>query len=224
MTKGTEMSNYPSHGPQCNSRTFPITCRFCNTAVYFFSCDHGSKVFFEALGAPWKIHQCAERSIAILGTDRINQAIADNMMSLKMSSGYISKVQKAEEKRRQNPKKDEREIHKQDTYPGLKTEEYGIIRELILNVNIFKKLNIEDTPLWRNTLKGLVSEAQVQITIHTGALGDEEDNSFTFLVKQKVIKQKALTVGDFVKCNLQGISIPGRRPVWKCDALTSAYD
>lgn len=217
-------SNYPSHGPECNARTFPITCKYCKMQVFYFSCDHGSQVFFEELGAPWKRHQCVERSIAILGPERIKQEIANRMMMPKMTSGYEHKVKKAIEERRRNPKVIGPEIQKQDPYMGLKAEEWGIIRELILNINIFKKLNVEDTPLWRRSLDKLVSEAQVQITIHTGALGDNENSSFTFFVKQKVIKQKALTIGDFIKCNLRGISIPGHQPVWICDRLKSAYD
>ena len=46
------------HGPSCNTITFPTRCRLCSTRVFYFSCDCGSKVFFEELGYPWPIHDC----------------------------------------------------------------------------------------------------------------------------------------------------------------------
>lgn len=48
-----------SHSKQkCNAKTYPITCKYCGESVYYFSCDCGSGVFFEELGAPWPRHNC----------------------------------------------------------------------------------------------------------------------------------------------------------------------
>ena len=49
------------HGPWCNTKTFPIKCRLCGASVFFFSCDHESRVFFEELGPPWPVHDCQDR-------------------------------------------------------------------------------------------------------------------------------------------------------------------
>lgn len=46
-----------SHGWWCNSKTIPTTCPFCGERVFFFSCDHGSRVYFDELG-DWEIHSC----------------------------------------------------------------------------------------------------------------------------------------------------------------------
>lgn len=48
------------HGGQCNTKTFPMNCKHCKKRVFYFSCDHGSKVFFDKLGDPWPIHNCPE--------------------------------------------------------------------------------------------------------------------------------------------------------------------
>lgn len=48
------------HGPWCNTRTFPMRCRYCGESVFFFMCDHGSRVLFDRLGQPWPIHRCME--------------------------------------------------------------------------------------------------------------------------------------------------------------------
>jgi hypothetical protein len=52
-------------GLSCNAKTFPLRCRWCGHGVFYFSCDCGSKVFFEALAAPWPQHDCR----GLYGTD-----------------------------------------------------------------------------------------------------------------------------------------------------------
>ena len=49
----------PVHGPfVCNSRAYPTSCRYCSRGVFYFFCDHGSKVFFDDLGGRWPEHNC----------------------------------------------------------------------------------------------------------------------------------------------------------------------
>jgi hypothetical protein len=47
-----------THGLDCDSTTWRVTCRECGTRVHFFQCSHGSRVLFDELGAPWPIHDC----------------------------------------------------------------------------------------------------------------------------------------------------------------------
>ena len=49
-----------AHGDWCNTKTYPINCKYCNKQVFYFSCDQGCKVFFDELGPPWPIHRCPE--------------------------------------------------------------------------------------------------------------------------------------------------------------------
>ncbi len=49
---------YVTHGYWCNTRTFPTNCPSCKSNVYFFRCDHYSRVFFDHLGPPWPSHHC----------------------------------------------------------------------------------------------------------------------------------------------------------------------
>ena len=50
---------FPVHGPYvCNSRAYPTSCRYCSRSVFYFFCDHGSKVFFDGLGGRWPEHNC----------------------------------------------------------------------------------------------------------------------------------------------------------------------
>lgn len=50
----------PQHGWWCNAHTYPTHCKYCGAPVFFFTCDCGSKVFFDALGPPWPEHRCAQ--------------------------------------------------------------------------------------------------------------------------------------------------------------------
>ena len=52
---------YGTHGPWCNTRTFPTNCQSWSQ-VFFFQCDHGSRVFFDELGGDWPVHDCARRT------------------------------------------------------------------------------------------------------------------------------------------------------------------
>lgn len=52
------MPGVPSHGPQCDTRTYPTRCRYCETAVFFFQCSCGSRMLFDDLGEPWPRHDC----------------------------------------------------------------------------------------------------------------------------------------------------------------------
>ena len=39
--------NGVTHGDRCNTKTYPTRCKYCQKRVFYFSCDHGSKVFFD---------------------------------------------------------------------------------------------------------------------------------------------------------------------------------
>lgn len=48
------MSGYvPTHGPDCETRTYKTRCSQCRKHVFFFACSCQSAVFFDSLGHPW---------------------------------------------------------------------------------------------------------------------------------------------------------------------------
>lgn len=49
-----------THSKRCNAKTVPMNCRYCGQEVFYFTCNCGSKVFFEELGDPWPIHDCSK--------------------------------------------------------------------------------------------------------------------------------------------------------------------
>ena len=214
----------PSHGFWCNAKTYPTRCKHCGKQVFFFSCDHGSKVFFDYLGWPWKQHACIEMGIAVYGKERIEREIADRMMTPYMRVDYERYVKNGEERRKKQPKWEEAHLTRLDPYLGARTEEMGLIRELSLDVNVLKRLKVEDTDMWRSALGRLAKEPHAQITVHTGALGDDDISSLTFLVPRKWVTAKALAIGDFIKVVLSGRKLPDRDPFWVCEKLNNAFE
>ena len=45
---------------RANAKTYPTHCRYCGKKVFYHENEHGSRVFFEALGWPWLKHRCRE--------------------------------------------------------------------------------------------------------------------------------------------------------------------
>ena len=43
---------YGTHGYWCNTKTFPMSCKACGSRIFFFQCDHESRVLFDELGWP----------------------------------------------------------------------------------------------------------------------------------------------------------------------------
>ena len=64
--------------------------------------------------------------------------------------------------------------------------------------------------------------AYAQITIHAGALGDEDDFSFTFLIARRMLAEAGVRKGDLVRCRLRGAPILHREPVRVCDGIERA--
>ena len=58
------MYSTATHGSWCNTRTYPTQCPRCTSQVFFFQCDHESRVFFDHLDQPWPIHDCFLRRMS----------------------------------------------------------------------------------------------------------------------------------------------------------------
>lgn len=199
------------------------------------SCDCGSSVLFDELGWPWPRHQCAETAsrstLSRLGQEdlhnsilgRIDEIAADAIARLidrGIDREYGAAIQKAANTEKR-PRKQSSWIAKQDPYHDARTAERGIVMELIREADIFKKANIDAGSLGMALLGEFARERLAQITIHTGALAENEmDNcSFTFFVAANVVRELNLTKGSLVTVELRGIVASSRFPVWVCDQL-----
>ena len=245
-----------SHGYWCNARTFPTVCKYCGADVFFFSCDCGSKLFFELLGQPWPLHRCAEYELSKsgyrLGPDtigiqpshassndmkkyppgKLGSVLSDDglrriqeMLDQSIDSEYVKAVQEAiavPKLRRQKTAW----IERQDPYHGCETRERGVVTELIHNANILKKAGVYDGSMGVSAFGKYARTPMTQLTIHTGALAQEEDDncSFTFFVQESVIHQQEVFRGCVIAVRLRGIAVLSQFPVWVCEHLIDLYE
>lgn len=214
-----------SHGPWCNSKTYPTRCKYCGERVFFFTCDHGCKVFFNELGWPWPEHRCPGYLIAQYGKEVIEQGLAVMMMTPGIEIGRHIDHEYTDKLKEHQDRPFVSEITRCDPYEGCATQEQGIVREMIEQVDIFHRLKIsEDSTMGVALLRPFVGRKVSQITIHTNALTEQDCYSFTFLVDCNLLKKKGIIKGDFVTCKLRSLAIPGREVIWICDGLTSAFE
>lgn len=224
-----------AHGWWCNTRTYPMICKYCHSKIFHLSCDCGSSVLFDALGWPWPRHRCASTvpkpTLSRLGQEdlsgsilsRIDEDKAKSIAQLiesKIDREYGAAIQKAASADKQRAKQSTW-IIRQDPYHDAHSTERGIIMELIRNADIFKKANIATGSIGIAMLGEFAKQKLAQITIHTGALGEDEmDNcSFTFFVAEKLVKKLKLTKGCLITVKLRGIAVSSKYPVWVCEQL-----
>ena len=227
------MPGVPSHGPECGTRTYPTRCRYCESAVFYFECSCGSQMLFDELGEPWPRHDCKllplGRKIEVadrrVGREATERYLADQMMAIRIDAGYADRIREAHReagRRPRRPKPAPREIFREDPYAGGTTAETGFVRELIPDVDVYRKHGTPRTRIGAASLGELASGAYAQITIHTGALGDEDDFSFTFLIARRMLAEAGVRKGDLVRCRLRGAPILRQEPVWVCDGIERA--
>ena len=82
------------HGIICNTKTFPTKCHTCGASVFFFSCDCGSRVFFDELGEPWPVHDCVggrHRPRGTAGSDYEGPSSWGSMLDVSIIRGSTSR-------------------------------------------------------------------------------------------------------------------------------------
>ncbi len=224
------------HGSWCNAKTIPMTCKFCSAQIFWLSCDCGSSVLFDELGWPWPQHRCIgtvpKPTLSRLGTKDLsgrmvsrleaNQADAiARLIDANIERDYVRAVKSAEQS---NARRERQSawVTRQDPYHNLETTERGIITEITRDANIFRKAGVNVGSLGVAMLGQFANVPLLQITIHTGALAepDEENLSFTFFVAQSAYEKLEVTKGCLVVAKLRGVVIASRHPIWVCERLT----
>lgn len=211
-----------AHGFMCGARTIPIRCRYCRASIFYFSCSCGSRVLFEELGQPWPKHRCVDHFDGLVegvGKARLERLMAVQMKTVRVDWTYEQWVRTAFRERSQTttqPKPQPREIARMDPYAGAEAEEEGLVRALIPSVDIHRRFGVGERTLGEAALGDLGRRSLAQVTIHTGALG-EDDFSFTFLVDRTRLAEDGIRTDDLVRCRLRGVAVLDQDPVWVCD-------
>ncbi len=228
------------HGWWCGARTYPLTCKYCGSAIFHFSCDCGCSVLFEALGSPWPVHRCLDQSD--LGEMRLVPAAQDvreilsgtiastlsdedwhklsRQIDASIDSDYVRSVQSAAKRMTRRPDRSATTV-RQDPYHDCHTTERGIVRELVPSADIIRKAGLPEGSLGVSALGSWARDNLAQLTIHTGALAtdDSENCSFTFFVREAWLDDAGVAKGSLVMVALRGIVLKSTHPVWVCERL-----
>lgn len=228
-----------THGWWCNSKTIPMTCKFCGDQIFWLSCDCGSSVLFDELGWPWPQHRCAglapKPTLSRLGTEdlsgsilgRLNRDKADaiaRLIEANIERDYVEAIKRAAKGVKQRQRQSSWVI-RQDPYHNLETTERGIITEINRDANIFKKAGVNAGSVGVSLLGQLAKVPVVQLTIHTGALAEAEAEncSFTFFVAESAMENLEVFRGCLVVAKLRGIVISSKHPIWICEWLADLH-
>jgi len=197
------MFRKPTHGWWCNAQTYPTRCRYCGAEVFYFSCDCGSKVFFDSLGWPWPVHDCAKSIL--------------KQVKISIAEEYAKRIAERQERIRHGWGIPIQACHPQE---GKKVEGIGVVREILPRVDVFKKFDLpSSSPIAIKFLGQLAHGSWTQITIHVNDLGSDRFSSYTLLIRTDIWEQLGARHGDLVHFVTMGQSIPGHQTYWLCTSI-----
>lgn len=206
------------HGRWCGSRTFPMNCPTCQAKVYFFSCDCGSRVFFDDLGGSWPRHDCDTSWANSLArttdaTGRITVRLGPNVTAIRPSDfpGIDETlVARAKAKREQSDP-----IVRIDPEKGSERHVLGVLRELHRSANPLKAFRLPDTVMAWKFLDIIGQQPVGKITVHAEAEASDQQESFTAWIPASWVHDLRIKRGIAVFVQLVGIRV-NRDTAWFC--------
>ena len=212
------------HGPWCNAVTWPTKCPGCKQAVFFFHCNHGSRVFFDELGPPWPIHDCETSWARKLkrrkdGGGGITAELSANVWVHRPSEGRIDQsVELNFRRRKQRP----------DPIVAMKpgnctaADIVGVLRERKLAVDVVKALQLPTSQMSAMTsafLGPLAHGKWGKVTVHQQSAHKDQLESYTVWVRQDNALDRAFK-GVTVAMSISSLPIPGDDHQWICESLS----
>ena len=213
------------HGFWCDSKTFPTKCSHCKEAVYYFSCNCGSRVFFDQLGPPWPIHDCdtswtrnLKRTFGPNG--QISVELVDGVSVIRSFQGFdvdaafLVKAKKADEELQRPANHHIRRVDPPKT--GVK-QLIGVLRELHAKVDAKKALDLPDTDIALAFLGQRWAKPVGRITVHGDAPNNDGLESYTTWIPSSYIVARGIERGIAVQLTLASVPIPNSKYVWFCE-------
>jgi hypothetical protein len=189
------------HGPWCHTRTFPVKCRYCGKAVFYFSCSCGCSVLFEELGDPWPKHYCQEYY------QRTSTQI------IKIDGAY---VERAKEKCKEYQKATY-ETTRRDPRKNEKLTDIGVVREIIEKVDLYKKYHVETRTILAYKFLGSLKDNDFgQVTIHSGDITVSNAESYTAYIHRDFLEKIKLERHQPVKFTVLSEIVLGDKLIWRC--------
>lgn len=199
------------HGFWCHTKTFPLKCQSCGEQIYFFSCDHQSRVFFDELGSPWPIHRCGPSAPSAdsggrapyAGPSSWGSAIGVNIFvdhpgSIDLLTGWrrgTDSVDPALLKRVRESGNRHREILRIDPSGTRPVDLVGVVREFTPRPNLAKRYGLERGSIGYQQLARRLGDADpAQVTLFVDELAEDpaaiDYSGYTFLCRRELAGQE----------------------------------
>lgn len=210
-----------THGWWCNAVTWPTKCPGCGEPVFFFRCDHGSGVFFDALGQPWPIHDCGiSRTRKLVRwkdkSGAINVEIRPGITARRPPEGTIdTSVESIATRRERKP--DPIVAIEPDSKD--ETNVVGVLRERRMDVDVERTLKLpKASPMVSGFLGPLGKGGWSRITVHAPAPREDVLHSYTAWIPSEVLTSAGGSIGMTISARMSSRSIPGVESFWVCDS------
>jgi hypothetical protein len=206
------MNYYPRHGRWCNARTFPTDCWNCGKSIFVFMCDCHSVVLFDELGQPWPKHDCRDQSnrVDVFGGAQYTSEV------MSFDDEYEMEIVKA----KKTNKLKKWDFVKCDPQYKDAVQDVGVIRDIVLSVDLWNKYKLEKNTIGSAFLGRLKDGEYGQLTIHTGDITQESGKSYTFMLNKKLVDISKIIRHSPAGFRLRAHLIPGHPPIWVCEKLS----
>lgn len=217
------------HGWGCHTQTIPMRCRDCHERIFFFRCNHGSRVIFDELGPPWPQHDCERRweetrRRTVDEEGRVHVEIAPGITAVELPDDFdieddvILLARRASAAERRSPQRSG-DIVRQDPTPTADDFYVGALREIRRSVDPLHHFQLPDNAVARAGLRELGKQEVGRITVHV--LFGEDIESYTAWIPTVLLEEEGTTRGSTVEVRLVGLRILGPEPqvVWYCPSL-----
>lgn len=215
------MMRNASHGEWCGARTWPTQCPACSENVFFFSCNCGSRVFFDELGHPWPIHDCdtswprgLKRTTDEKGriSVELREGITVTSAPLDIEEGFRDQV--AERPNNQDP---EPIVAIEPDNDSSSKSVIGVLREINRHVSPLKFYERDNTAMAIAMLGPIGAQEMGRITIHAPSASGEQFESFTLWIPSALLSEPRIVCGITVSVIMESVEILGQGFAWFSD-------
>ena len=212
-----------THGSWCGTRVWRTLCMSCNTKVWFFSCQCGSRVFFDQLGYPWPEHDCEtswlrdiRRVVESDGSIRVD--IREEVSVVRPSSISGIAGQQPRQRLRLIPMEPV-----ESQYPTREVLEVsGTLHEIAQGPTLQKELGLPDTSMVHAFLDSLGPEwgrALGKLTIHSPTSSSRIWEKYVALIPADIVGMYQNKSNHQVFVILSAVG-PFSKKAWLCSHLS----
>ena len=208
------------------NKDLPNYLQILQCSSFFFSCDCGSKVFFEALGYPWPIHDCLSTTIPVdtrpstvpsIPGVSFYRGLRDNDGLMRGLVHAPRNLDPSASNRLRESQKHSRETVRMDPLGSSPVDLIGVVQDRG-KPNLARRLGIQEGTIGYALLRQKVGSGDlVQLTILVDDLGQDpaaiDLQSYTIICKSSSVS-KRVVAGSIVNAKLAQAEVLGGKTFW----------